>query len=152
MGGGVQPHFCPWKNVCFPIFSHGEKWGWTPPHPPIICIMYIIHSAINNNIISKFIFHYKLVHFFYLPSNFVLRKQTFYKGAKVQALIDVVMVTCRYHNIIIEHVQKYYTVDCMLLCSFLFRVYKIPTKRDGEVVYSPHFIVFSVFFLCLYVA
>ena len=24
--GGVQPHFCPWKNVCFPIFSHGEKW------------------------------------------------------------------------------------------------------------------------------
>ena len=26
-GGGVQPHFCPWKNVCFPIFSHGEKWG-----------------------------------------------------------------------------------------------------------------------------
>ena len=25
-GGGVQPHFCPWKNVCFPIFSHGEKW------------------------------------------------------------------------------------------------------------------------------
>ena len=25
--GGVQPHFCPWKNVCFPIFSHGEKWG-----------------------------------------------------------------------------------------------------------------------------
>ena len=26
MGGGVQPHFCPWKNVCFPIFPHGEKW------------------------------------------------------------------------------------------------------------------------------
>ena len=25
--GGVQPHFCPRKNVCFPIFSHGEKWG-----------------------------------------------------------------------------------------------------------------------------
>ena len=25
-GGGIQPHFCPWKNVCFPIFSHGEKW------------------------------------------------------------------------------------------------------------------------------
>ena len=25
-GGGVQPHFCPWKNVCFPIFPHGEKW------------------------------------------------------------------------------------------------------------------------------
>ena len=25
MGGGVQPHFCPWKNVCFPIFSHGEN-------------------------------------------------------------------------------------------------------------------------------
>ena len=25
-GGGVQPHFYPWKNVCFPIFSHGEKW------------------------------------------------------------------------------------------------------------------------------
>ena len=25
--GGVQPHFCLWKNVCFPIFSHGEKWG-----------------------------------------------------------------------------------------------------------------------------
>ena len=24
---GVQPHFCPWKNVCFPIFPHGEKWG-----------------------------------------------------------------------------------------------------------------------------
>ena len=24
-GGGVQPHFCPWKNVCFPIFSHGEN-------------------------------------------------------------------------------------------------------------------------------
>ena len=24
---GVQPHFCPWKNVCFPIFSNGEKWG-----------------------------------------------------------------------------------------------------------------------------
>ena len=23
--GGVQPHFCPWKNVCFPIFSHGEN-------------------------------------------------------------------------------------------------------------------------------
>ena len=23
---GVQPHFCPWKNVCFPIFPHGEKW------------------------------------------------------------------------------------------------------------------------------
>ena len=22
----VQPHFCPWKNVCFPIFPHGEKW------------------------------------------------------------------------------------------------------------------------------
>ena len=22
--GGVQPHFCPWKNVCFPIFS---PWG-----------------------------------------------------------------------------------------------------------------------------
>ena len=26
-GGGLQPHFCPWKNVCFPIFSHREKWG-----------------------------------------------------------------------------------------------------------------------------
>ena len=26
--GGVQPHFCPWKNVCFPIFSHGEKSIW----------------------------------------------------------------------------------------------------------------------------
>ena len=25
--GGVQPHFCSWKNVCFPIFSRGEKWG-----------------------------------------------------------------------------------------------------------------------------
>ena len=25
---GVQPHFCPWKNVCFPIFSHGEKSIW----------------------------------------------------------------------------------------------------------------------------
>ena len=25
-GAGVQPHFCPWKNVCFPIFHHGEKW------------------------------------------------------------------------------------------------------------------------------
>ena len=25
--GGVQPHFCPWKNVCFPTFSHREKWG-----------------------------------------------------------------------------------------------------------------------------
>ena len=25
-GGGVQPHFCPWKNVCFPIFPHGENW------------------------------------------------------------------------------------------------------------------------------
>ena len=24
--GGVQPHFCPWKNVCFPIFPHREKW------------------------------------------------------------------------------------------------------------------------------
>ena len=24
--GGVQPHFCPWKNVCFPIFPHGKKW------------------------------------------------------------------------------------------------------------------------------
>ena len=23
---GVQPHFCPWKNVCFPIFPQGEKW------------------------------------------------------------------------------------------------------------------------------
>ena len=23
--GGVQPHFCPWKNVCFPIFPHGEN-------------------------------------------------------------------------------------------------------------------------------
>ena len=44
LGGGVQPHFCPWKNVfshCFPwgkmgkhTFFHGQKWGWTPP-PPI---------------------------------------------------------------------------------------------------------------------
>ena len=24
--GGVQPHFCPWKNVFFPICPHGEKW------------------------------------------------------------------------------------------------------------------------------
>ena len=30
-GGGVQPHFCPWKNVCFPIFpmgKNGEKSIW----------------------------------------------------------------------------------------------------------------------------
>ena len=27
-GGGVQPHFCPWKNVCFPIFPHGQKSIW----------------------------------------------------------------------------------------------------------------------------
>ena len=26
IGIGVQPHFCPWKNVCFPIFPHWEKW------------------------------------------------------------------------------------------------------------------------------
>ena len=25
-GGRVQPHFCPWKNLCFSIFPHGEKW------------------------------------------------------------------------------------------------------------------------------
>ena len=24
--GVGPPHFCPWKNVCFPIFPHGEKW------------------------------------------------------------------------------------------------------------------------------
>ena len=26
LGEGVQPHFCPWENVCFPILPHGEKW------------------------------------------------------------------------------------------------------------------------------
>ena len=26
MWGGVQPHFCPWKNVCFP-FSPWGKMG-----------------------------------------------------------------------------------------------------------------------------
>ena len=24
---GVQPHFCPWKNVCFPIFFPWGKMG-----------------------------------------------------------------------------------------------------------------------------
>ena len=28
--GGVQPYFCPWKNVCFPIFPWA-KMGLDPP-------------------------------------------------------------------------------------------------------------------------
>ena len=26
LGGGVQPHFCPWEKCVFSHFPHGKKW------------------------------------------------------------------------------------------------------------------------------
>ena len=37
--GGVQPHFCPWKNMFFPIFPLGEKYSF-----PSLSIYFFPHG------------------------------------------------------------------------------------------------------------